>query len=82
MVTQIYYRNGWRNVNPEQAPKDFRMLDAFLIYNNAARNIVRIQGVYYKICMDGVLKFISRALYLVSMAEFLSISNNDNYCSN
>ena len=82
MITQIYYRNGYRNVNPSNPPKDQRELYSFLRYNNAPTCIIKASGGYYRMSKTGTLKYICRTLYNLSLAEFLTIAKNDNYIPN
>lgn len=70
----IYYRGRYINVNPELPPKDIRMLESFIKYNQGYLSIVRQNGGYYVIQKDGKLRFIARALYELSLNSFLEES--------
>ena len=82
MVTRIPHRGKVINARPERPPKDTRELRSFLLFNNAADCFVRAQGGWYKICKDGSLKYVTRAMYQLSLKEFLEIAKNDHFIAN
>jgi hypothetical protein len=82
LVTKIWWRGRYHNVKPDQPPKDTRQLDSFLVYNDAAKCFVKIEGGWYKLTRDGRLLFVSRVLYLLSLAEWLLIAKDDNFIAN
>lgn len=81
-VTRIFYRDAYRNVDPEKPPKDTRQLRAFLIANGARDCFLKGEGGWYKLGTDGSLKFFSRALYLYSLEDFLKAAKDDSFIAN
>jgi hypothetical protein len=81
MITRIFHRERFINVNPNEAPSDTRQLDSFLCYNCARKCFLKGEGGWYKITAGGV-KFVSRTLYLLSLKEWLEIALDDNFISN
>jgi hypothetical protein len=77
MVTKIFHRGKFKNVDPDKAPKDARELDSFLIYNGTNKVFIRLVGGWYKVQRDGSFTFISRTLYLLSFKEWLEIALNE-----
>jgi hypothetical protein len=77
MITNIYYRNNYINVNVDKPPKDLRQLRAFLLANNTRDCFLKSQGGYYKLELDNKLYFISRVLYLLTLKDWLEIAKND-----
>lgn len=82
ITTKIWVRNRYRNVNPEKAPKETRELDSFLYYNDAAKCFMKGQGGWYKFTREGSLLFVARALYLLSLKEWLRIAKDDSFIAN
>lgn len=70
LVTKIWVRNNWKNINPDNAPRELRELDSFLAFNSTAKCILKGQGGYYRI-KDGILHFISRTLSSLSFKDWL-----------
>ena len=79
MNTQVIYNGRKASVNPLEAPKTFNQLNAFLRANNGNSCFVKIHNVIMKVTRGGEFKQVTRALYLMSLEEFLLISLNDNY---
>jgi hemin uptake protein HemP len=82
ITTKIWIRDKYRNINPENPPKETRELDSFLFYNGAAKCFIKAQGGWYKLTREGKLLFVTRALYLMSLNQFLEIAKNDNFIAN
>jgi hypothetical protein len=82
MVTRIWWRDKYINVKPENPPKDERQLISFLRYNNAAVCFVKTGNAWRKITKDGRLLKVARALYLLSLEEWLDIAKNDKFIEN
>lgn len=80
--TTIPYRGRRVKVNPQNPPKDTRQLRGFLLWNGANDCFMKGEGGWYKICKDGTIKYVVRALYLLSLAEFLEIAKDDNFIAN
>ena len=78
MITQIYYKGSWRNVESTVAPADSRMLEAFLIANTAPRCFYRVQGAWYKIHTTGLVTFAARTLSHLSLGEWLKLALTNN----
>lgn len=74
MITKIFHRDRFKNVDPDKAPKDARELDSFLIYNGANKVFIRLVGGWYKVQRNRKFIFISRTLYLLSLKEWLEIA--------
>jgi len=79
---KIWVRDRWRNVKPDNPPKETRELDSFLYFNDAAKCFLKTQGGWYKLTREGSLLFVSRALYLLSLKEWLKIAKNDSFIAN
>lgn len=75
MITKITYKGNWRNINPDNPPKDMRELESFLIFNSSTRNIVKASQGYYKV-QNGRFIFLCKYLYQLSLKEFLEKSLN------
>jgi len=82
MITKVFHRDRYVNVNPKKPPTDARILDSFLIYNNANKCFIRAVGGWYKITKACGMIFVSRTLYLLSLEEWLEIAKNDKFISN
>lgn len=80
--TKIWWRNGFVRVNPERPPKDERQLISFLSYNNAPNCFVKTGNAWRKITKEGKLVFVTRALYLLSLEQWLKIANNETFTTN
>lgn len=82
ITTKIWWRDKYRNVNPEKPPVETRQLDSFLTYNKAAKCFLKGQGGWYKLTKEGELLFVTRALYLLSLKEWLRIAKDDYFIEN
>lgn len=80
--TRIWVRDNYRNVNPDKPPRESRELDSFLWYNDAAKCFLKGQGGWYKITRQGSILFVARALYLLTLKEWLEVALNDNFIAN
>lgn len=79
METKIWVRDNYRNVNPDYPPKETRELDSFLVKNNASKCFFKGQGGWYKQTKKGEFLFVAKALYLLSLKEWLDIALDDNF---
>jgi len=82
ITTRIWHRDKYINVHPEKPPSDTRQLDSFLFYNDAAKCFMKGQGGWYKITKQGSILYVCRALYLMSLKEWLEVAKNDNFIAN
>jgi len=82
MITKIWHRDAFKKVNPKKPPTDTRMLDSFLIYNNASKCFMKGQGGWYKISRQESILYVCRTLYLLSLKEWLKIALDDNFTEN
>ena len=82
MTTKIWWRDRYINVKPDTPPRDTRQLDSFLYYNDAAKCFMKGEGGWYKISRQGSVLFVVRALYLLSLKEWLEIAQDDNFIAN
>jgi hypothetical protein len=79
MITQIWCRNSFINVNTDKAPTDEKQLISFLIYNNAPVCFVKTGNAWRKVTRDGCLVKVSRTLYLLSFKDWLRIALDDSF---
>ena len=82
MITKIWWRDKYINVNPEQPPKDERQLISFLRYNDAPACFVKTGNAWRKVTKEGSLLYVSRTLYLMSLKEWLQVALDDNFIAN
>ncbi len=82
MVTKIWWRDRYTNVKPDTPPRDTRQLDSFLVYNDAAKCFMKGEGGWYKISRQGSILYVVRALYLLSLSEWLEVAKDDNFTAN
>ena len=82
IITKIWWRDRYREVDPEKPPVETRQLDSFLIHNEAPKCFMRGQGGWYKLTREGELHFVVRALYLMALKDWLSIAKNDYFTAN
>jgi hypothetical protein len=78
----IPWRGKFVNVKPENPPADSRQLRGFLLFNDARDCFYKTTGGWYKLGLDGSLKFVCRALYLLSLQQWLEIALDDNFTEN
>lgn len=78
METKIYVGNSYRNVDVNKAPESSKMLDSFLLYNNAPRCFLKTNSKWYKLDKNGTTHFVSRTLDL-PLKTWLKIALDDNY---
>lgn len=82
MVTRIWWRDKFINIDPSKPPKDERQLISFLRYNNAPACFVKTGNSWRKVTKTGGLLNVCRALYLMSFEEWLEVALNDNFIAN
>lgn len=82
IVTKVPHRGKMINVKPERPPTDTRQLRGFLLWNHARDCFMRGEGGWYRLGTDGSINFVARALYLLSLKEWLEIALNDNFIAN
>ena len=82
MVTKIWHRDSYKTVDPNKPPTDSRMLDMFLVYNNAPKCFLKTNGYWFKLTRDGRLLRVERTLYLLPLKEWLKIAKDDNFIPN
>jgi hypothetical protein len=72
IVTKIWYRGGWCNVNLDKAPKDYRQLRSFLLHNmvNPIR-VSKADNEWWYLTESGIFKHVARTLYQLSLSEWL-----------
>ena len=80
--TRIWVRDRYRNVNPDNPPKETRELDSFLYANCGAKCFMKGQGGWYKITKEGGLSYVTRALYLLPLKDWLNIAKDDYFIPN
>ena len=80
--TKIPWRGRYVTIKPDRPPKDTRQLRGFLLWNGARDCFMKGEGGWYRIGLDGDILFVVRALYLLSLKEWLEIATNDNFINN
>jgi hypothetical protein len=69
MNTEIFVRGNWKNIKPENSPKEMREITSFAV-SNQLRNLVKLQGGYYVINSKKEFEFLGRTLYLFSFQDY------------
>ena len=69
MITEIYVRGNWKNIKPENPPKEMREITSFAV-SNQLRNLVKLQGGYYVINSKKEFGFLGRTLHLFSFQDY------------
>ena len=82
MNTKVWWNGCRRNVNPDKSPSSIREINVFLVANNAPMCFFKGSGGWFKLCKDGIPKFVVRTLYLLSLREWLEIAKNDLFTGN
>lgn len=77
MITNIWWRGRFINVDIDKAPTDERQLISFLKYNEAPVCFVKTGNAWRKVNRQGQLVEVARALYLLSFKEWLKISKSE-----
>lgn len=78
----IWYKGRKRTVDFDKPPKDSRELNSFIYWNGGARCFVKQSGGWYKITKDNNFLYVERALYLLSLKEWLEVALNNNFTAN
>jgi hypothetical protein len=82
MRTNIWVDTRMTTVKPERPPLSSRVLNSFLFYNDAPCCFMRGRKGWYKITRDNKFLFVERALYKLSLEEWLKIALDDNFTAN
>jgi hypothetical protein len=69
METRIYLNKGYRNLKPNDIVKTTRAVESFCVHNSLRSCLVKQQGGWYKICLDGILTFVTPALDCITFKE-------------
>lgn len=70
---RIFKQGRFTTVKPTDPVNTTRNMLAFSVANGLRDCIMRGQGGWYKLCMDGIWVFAFRTLYLVSFEELYGI---------
>ena len=69
METTIWLNGSYRNVKPTDTVNTSRAVESFCNYNRLRKCLVRQQGGWYKLELNGILTFVTRALYLITFEQ-------------
>lgn len=73
MELNIWINKGYKNVKKNDFVKTFRALTSFSVANCLRNCIVKSQGGYYKLELNGVLTFKFASLHNVTFEELFNI---------
>lgn len=76
METKIWVYKGWVNIKPEQTVKSTRRLTSFCFFNLLRDAIVRSQGGWYLITLEGQMQFIDRCLDNITFEQVYNLLKN------
>lgn len=73
MVTNIWLNGRYTEIDPEEPVHTSKAITSFAAHNNLRNCLVRSQGGWYKIHLNGIMTFETRTLYLISFADLYNI---------
>lgn len=73
MELKLWIGNNWRQFKPEDPVNTSRAITSFATSNKLRDCLVRVQGGWYKIELNGIMTFQTRALYLISFKDLYYI---------
>lgn len=73
MELNIWVGNRFTDVKAEAPVNTTKNITSFCVSNNLRNCLVKSQGGWYKIELDGMLTFVTRTLYLISFADLYNI---------
>ena len=73
METKIWVYKGWVNIKPEHAVKSTRRLTSFCFFNLLRDAIVKAQGGWYLITIEGQMQFIDRCLDNITFEQVYNL---------
>lgn len=77
MQNIIWHRTHYKTVDIDKPPTDSKMLDMFLMHNEARLCFFKTNGYWWKLKMDGILEKVCPALYNLSLKQWLEIALKD-----
>jgi hypothetical protein len=66
MVTRIWVEGHFVNIKPTDFINSTRRLHSFCVYNSQRHALVKAQGGWYIIKLDGTLEFFERNLNMIT----------------
>lgn len=73
MTTKIYVCNTWKDIKPENSPKNMREVTSFANFN-LLKHLVKLQGGYYIINKNKEFEFLGRTLSSFSFLDYYNKS--------
>lgn len=81
METKIWVYDKPHNIKPTDTVRSTRRLTSFCIFNSLRDAVVKAQGGWYLITLEGKMEFIDRCLDNITfeqVSNLLKIKNNEN----
>ena len=76
MITNIYYSNGYHNIDPNKAPTSFRQLRAFLQANNLFGSDIfhKSSGQVIMLTFDSKIQVVCKTLTDLSFTDYYNLA--------